>query len=214
MGGWPRSRQHDPDGKGWTFKLRQGVKFHDGTPFNAAAVCYNFDRWYNMKGAAAQSQMIYYQDNFGGFAKNEAEGAGEALYNKCEATDDGTAVVTLNQYKGAFPGAFALTALSIASPEALKKCDANKVTQQGDSFAYTAYATEHPVGTGPFKLDSTTRPTRRSRWCATTTTGARRPRSRRWSSRSSRTRARAEAGAAGRQHRRLRPARTRPTGRA
>jgi len=33
------------------------VKFQDGTPFDAAAVCFNFDRWFNMKGAAAQSQM-------------------------------------------------------------------------------------------------------------------------------------------------------------
>lgn len=149
-GGLAESWEHDAEGKVWTFKLRQGVKFHDGTPFNAAAVCYNFDRWYNMKGAAAQSQMIYYMDVFGGFAKNDSPDAGKSIYNKCEAKDDGTAVLTLNQYKGAFPGAFALTSLSIASPDALKKYDADTVKQNGDSFEYSAFANEHPVGTGPF----------------------------------------------------------------
>jgi peptide/nickel transport system substrate-binding protein len=149
-GGLAESWEHDPDGKVWTFKLRQGVKFHDGTAFNAAAVCFNFDRWYNMKGAAAQSQMIYYMDVFGGFAKNESPDAGKPVYNKCEAKDDNTAVLTLNQYKGAFPGAFALTSLSIASPEALKKGDADTVKQNGDSFEYSAFATTSPVGTGPF----------------------------------------------------------------
>src|SRR5690349_5039031 len=33
-----------PDGKTYTFKLQQGVKFHDGMPFNAQAAKYNFDR--------------------------------------------------------------------------------------------------------------------------------------------------------------------------
>src|SRR5262249_47997663 len=32
------------DGRGVTFKLRRDVKFHDGTPFNADAVKFNFDR--------------------------------------------------------------------------------------------------------------------------------------------------------------------------
>lgn len=32
------------DGKTYTFTLRQGVTFHDGTPFNASCVQYNFER--------------------------------------------------------------------------------------------------------------------------------------------------------------------------
>ena len=34
----------DPDKTVWTFKLRQGVKFHDGSEFNADAVVWNFDK--------------------------------------------------------------------------------------------------------------------------------------------------------------------------
>ena len=33
-----------PDNKIFTFKLRQGVTFHDGTPFTSAAIKASFDR--------------------------------------------------------------------------------------------------------------------------------------------------------------------------
>lgn len=45
------SWSHSDDFKTWTYKLRPGVKFHDGTPFNAAAVKWNFDRQKDPKNA-------------------------------------------------------------------------------------------------------------------------------------------------------------------
>ncbi|WP_179956858.1 ABC transporter substrate-binding protein [Amycolatopsis anabasis] len=140
------------DNKTWTFTLRKGVKFHDGTPFNAAAVCFNFDRWFNMKGQAAQSQMIYYGDVFEGFAANEGDTKGQPVYKNCEAKDESTAVLNLNKAKGAFPAALTLPSFSMSSPDALKKYNADQVTQSGDSFAYSDYANLHPTGTGPFKF--------------------------------------------------------------
>jgi peptide/nickel transport system substrate-binding protein len=42
-----------PDGKTYTFQLRHGVKFHDGTPFNAQAVEINFQRRIAVKQAVS-----------------------------------------------------------------------------------------------------------------------------------------------------------------
>jgi peptide/nickel transport system substrate-binding protein len=138
----------------WTFKLRQGVKFHDGTDFDAAAVCFNFDRWFNLPGAAAQTQAVYYSDTFEGFAKNASDATGAPVYKSCQATDPNTAVLSLNKAKGAFPAAFGLTSLSMSSPTALQKYNADKVEQSGEAFTYGEYATDHPTGTGPFKFES------------------------------------------------------------
>ncbi len=46
-----------PDGKIWTFKLRPGVKFQDGEPFNAAAVKANLDRDRTMATSNRKSEL-------------------------------------------------------------------------------------------------------------------------------------------------------------
>jgi peptide/nickel transport system substrate-binding protein len=48
---------HSDDYKTWTYKLRPGVRFHDGTPFNAQAVKENFDR---QKDPANKCRCAFY----------------------------------------------------------------------------------------------------------------------------------------------------------
>jgi peptide/nickel transport system substrate-binding protein len=146
----------DAAGTAWTFHLRTGVKFHDGTPFNAAAVCFNFDRWYNFKGPFQEESATYYwQTVFGGFSDHKKP----SLYKSCEVTDDSTVVLNLTKASSSFLGALALTNFTIASPDALKKYDADKGSVDADTgFKPTGtYGTEHPTGTGPFKFESWTR---------------------------------------------------------
>lgn len=42
----------------WTFKLRRGVKFHDGSEFNADAVIFNMDRLYDEKAPQYSARMV------------------------------------------------------------------------------------------------------------------------------------------------------------
>src|SRR4029453_16872023 len=58
--GLAESWSADDSGKVWTFKIRDGVKFHDGTDLDAEAVCFNFDRWYNFKGPLQNPGATYY----------------------------------------------------------------------------------------------------------------------------------------------------------
>ena len=47
-----------PDGLDWTFYLKQGVTFHDGTPFNANAVGANLDRVMNPDIASRKAKFL------------------------------------------------------------------------------------------------------------------------------------------------------------
>src|SRR5882757_4626281 len=68
---------HSGDFKTWTFKLRPGVKFHDGTPFNAQAVKENYDR---QKDPANKCRCAFYV----------------AFINDVQTPDDLTVVYNLN----------------------------------------------------------------------------------------------------------------------
>jgi len=72
------SYQVSSDGKTWTFKLRKGVKFHDGMPFTSADVKYYYDWLREPKNAAIN------QSNFNDVAS-------------VEAPDPSTIIVTLSR---------------------------------------------------------------------------------------------------------------------
>lgn len=155
VGGLAERWENSPDGKTWTFYLRQGVKFHDGTDFNAEAVCFNFDRWFNWSGPMQHPAVsTYWQDTFGGFAKNEDSSLPPSKYKSCTAKDTHTAVIEFNEVSSTLPGAFTLTAFSISSPKALKENNADAVTINGEDIVYPEYALTTGVGTGPFKIVS------------------------------------------------------------
>ena len=90
------SWEASPDSMVWTFHLRQGVKFHDGTDFNAQAVKYNFDRVMAAKHYEVES------------------------IEKVEVVDDYTVRFTLKEPFAPFLVILTFPSLSIVSPTAIE----------------------------------------------------------------------------------------------
>ncbi len=106
----------------WTFNLKQNAVFHDGSPVNAEAVVYSFNRLLELQGPPTYRW------------------AGIADGNSAEATDEFTVQFTLTQPFAPFLGT--LTQLFVVNPAIV---EANR----GEDFGQ-AYLKEHEAGSGPF----------------------------------------------------------------
>ncbi|QHM76098.1 Glutathione-binding protein GsiB [Mixta theicola] len=96
------SYQASPDGLTWTIKLRPGIRFQDGTEFNAEAVKVNLDR------ASDEDNHLKRYNLFKHIATTEA-------------IDASTVKITLKQPFSAFINILAHPAAAMISPTALKK---------------------------------------------------------------------------------------------
>ncbi|MFD3731375.1 ABC transporter substrate-binding protein [Streptomyces sp. NPDC058632] len=155
VGGLAEKWSSNDEGTVWTFDLRKGVKFHDGEAFNAAAVCANYDHWFNWTGTYQSSAVSYYwQSIMGGFAKNEDKETPEANYKSCTAKDDNTAVIEVKKPSANLPGGFSLQALAIHSPKALEEYKKQDASAKGDAITYPEYSQKAGTvaGTGPYKI--------------------------------------------------------------
>ncbi len=111
------------DGLEYVFTLKQGVTFHDGTPFNAEAVKANFDNTMN-------------PDERPGFAY---QALGGTSYVGTEVIDEYTAKVTFSEPHATFLLYLSDGGTGIDSPTALEAGGAD-------------YGTSSLVGSGPFKF--------------------------------------------------------------
>jgi peptide/nickel transport system substrate-binding protein len=138
------------EGRAYTFKLREKVTFQDGTPFDAAAVCSNFNRWFNFPEALRQQAP---GASFKSVFKAHADQAPLSIYKGCTALAPGSVRIDLTQPFTGFLQALTLPAFAISSPQALAAGNADVLDQSRDGQPMSAYAL-HPVGTGPYVFSS------------------------------------------------------------
>ena len=126
------------DAKSWTLKLREGVMFHDGTPFNAEAVKFNFDRWNNQDNEYALvdqgKDLSAWTYIFGNFYGQDGY-----LLESVEAVDDSTVTFNLTRPIGFLPQLLASSYFGMHSPKAIM-----------DGGIEYGTPVKGAVGTGPF----------------------------------------------------------------
>jgi peptide/nickel transport system substrate-binding protein len=105
VGGLATSWSVSSDGKAYTFHLRRDVKFHDGTPFNAEAVKFMFDRIADPATRSLQTPAI-------------------GPYDHTEVVNDSTVTVYLKSAFAPMLNNLAGTALSPVSPTAARRLGA------------------------------------------------------------------------------------------
>jgi len=131
------------DGLTYTFKLRTGIKFHDGTDFNADAVVYNYDRQKNAPAALRDAYNYYFGAVFGWAENSNLESV--------KAIDASTVEMKLKKPQSNFLIAQApLPQFGIQSPTALKAGDADNPDPSKSTYAQGQG--NGMVGTGPFKF--------------------------------------------------------------
>jgi len=118
------------DGKIWTFTLKKGLKFSDGTAVDADAVKFNFDRWRLVSNPYhGNFSYGYYASMFGSFP---------GLITDVQASNATTVVFTLKRPFSPFLHDLAMPSFGISSPTAVR----------GDLQDYGL----HPIGWGPYTL--------------------------------------------------------------
>ena len=132
------SWQASPDKRQWTFKLRDGVKFHDGTDLNSDAVVFNFDRARRTDFKYRNSRPIaddyeYYKAMWGGL--DDA-----SLISKVEAFDRLTVRFVTKVPFGPFLVTLAMATFGIVSPASIA----------ADRDGWMLPTSRSAAGTGPF----------------------------------------------------------------
>lgn len=118
-----------PDGLTYTFHLRRGVTFHDGTPFSARTVVASWQRALAPETKSGAASFLFPIKG-----AKEYNGGTTKTIAGLSARDDSTVVVTLDEPLAIFTKMLAMPVAAIV-PE-------NTPANFG----------EHPVGTGPWKL--------------------------------------------------------------